>query len=77
MVAQAAEAVGAMRHLLDATVTYAKTREQFGAKIGSFQALQHRMVDMFAATEWPPPTFRPRCRAWPGRKTSIRARQSW
>ncbi len=51
MVAQAAEAVGAMRHLLDATVTYAKTREQFGAKIGSFQALQHRMVDMFAATE--------------------------
>ncbi len=51
MVAQAAEAVGAMRHLLDATVSYAKTREQFGAKISSFQALQHRMVDMFAATE--------------------------
>jgi alkylation response protein AidB-like acyl-CoA dehydrogenase len=51
MVAQAAEAVGAMRHLLDATVNYAKTREQFGAKISSFQALQHRMVDMFAATE--------------------------
>jgi len=51
ILAQAAEAVGCMRHLLDSTVSYAKTREQFGAKIGSFQALQHRMVDMFAATE--------------------------
>ena len=49
--AQAAEAVGSMRKLLDSTVAYAKTREQFGATLGSFQALQHRMVDMFAATE--------------------------
>jgi alkylation response protein AidB-like acyl-CoA dehydrogenase len=51
MLAQAAEAVGSMRVLLDATVAYTKTREQFGATLGSFQALQHRMVDMFAATE--------------------------
>jgi alkylation response protein AidB-like acyl-CoA dehydrogenase len=51
ILAQAAEAVGAMRHLLDSTVAYAKTRQQFGATLGSFQALQHRMVDMFAATE--------------------------
>jgi alkylation response protein AidB-like acyl-CoA dehydrogenase len=49
--AQAAEAVGAMRNLLDSTVAYAKGRQQFGVAIGSFQALQHRMVDMFAATE--------------------------
>ena len=49
--AQAAEAVGAMRSLLDSTVAYAKTREQFGVTLGTFQALQHRMVDMFAATE--------------------------
>src|SRR5262249_32317657 len=49
--AQAAEAVGSMRRLLDSTVTYAKTREQFGVTLGAFQALQHRMVDMFAATE--------------------------
>jgi alkylation response protein AidB-like acyl-CoA dehydrogenase len=49
--AQAAEAVGAMRNLLDSTVAYAKARQQFGVAIGSFQALQHRMVDMFAATE--------------------------
>jgi alkylation response protein AidB-like acyl-CoA dehydrogenase len=49
--AQAAEAIGSMRKLLDSTIAYAKTREQFGAALGSFQALQHRMVDMFAATE--------------------------
>ena len=46
-----AEAVGCMQHLLDATLAYSKVREQFGAKIGSFQALQHRMVDMFTSLE--------------------------
>jgi alkylation response protein AidB-like acyl-CoA dehydrogenase len=51
IIAQCAEDVGSMRALLESTVAYAKTREQFGAKLGSFQALQHRMVDMFAATE--------------------------
>ncbi|MDX1490180.1 MAG: acyl-CoA dehydrogenase [Pseudohongiellaceae bacterium] len=41
------EAVGAMDALLQKTVEYAKTRKQFGTAIGSFQALQHRMADMF------------------------------
>lgn len=42
-----AEAVGAMDMLLYKTVEYSKTRKQFGTAIGTFQALQHRMADMF------------------------------
>ena len=46
-VAACAEAVGALDALLQKTVEYTKTRKQFGVPIGSFQALQHRMADMF------------------------------
>ena len=45
------EAVGAMQSACDATLEYLKTRKQFGVAIGSFQALQHRMVDMLVSTE--------------------------
>ena len=46
-----AEAVGAMKFANDTTLEYLKTRKQFGVPIGSFQALQHRMVDMVIACE--------------------------
>ena len=46
-----AEAVGIMQVLKDKTVEYSKNRSQFGVPIGSFQALQHRMVDMLTACE--------------------------
>ena len=46
-----AEALGIMEKLNSATVEYTGTREQFGVAIGSFQALQHRMVDTFMAYE--------------------------
>ena len=46
-----AEAVGAMKFACDTTLEYLKTRRQFGVPIGSFQALQHRVVDMFIAYE--------------------------
>lgn len=45
--AVSAEAVGALEALLHKTVEYSKTRKQFGTAIGTFQALQHRMADMF------------------------------
>ena len=46
-----AEAVGIMTALNEATLNYLKTRKQFGVPIGKFQALQHRMADMFIAAE--------------------------
>jgi alkylation response protein AidB-like acyl-CoA dehydrogenase len=46
-----AEAVGAMRAVLADTVEYCKQRQQFGTPIGSFQVLQHRMVDMYMEVE--------------------------
>ncbi len=45
--AAVAEGVGLIQRVLDMTVDYLKTREQFDVKIGTFQALQHRAVDMF------------------------------
>lgn len=49
--AACAEGLGVMRTALAMTVDYLKTREQFGVKIGTFQALQHRTVDMFIRSE--------------------------
>jgi len=46
-----AEAVGAMKFACDTTLEYLKTRKQFGVPIGTFQALQHRIVDMYIAYE--------------------------
>jgi alkylation response protein AidB-like acyl-CoA dehydrogenase len=46
-----AEALGAMEAIFEATLEYLKTRQQFGAPIGKFQALQHRMADMYIHLE--------------------------
>ncbi|WP_068155446.1 acyl-CoA dehydrogenase family protein [Rhodococcus phenolicus] len=51
LVALSAEQVGAAQAALDLTVEYAKNRKQFGRVIGSFQALKHRMADMYALVE--------------------------
>ncbi|MFB8279839.1 acyl-CoA dehydrogenase family protein [Nocardia colli] len=47
----AAEQVGAAEHCLTMTVEYTKSRVQFGRPIGSFQALKHRMADMYVLLE--------------------------
>ncbi|WP_194816383.1 acyl-CoA dehydrogenase family protein [Nocardia sp. XZ_19_385] len=46
-----AEAVGCMSKVLTDTVEYTKQRQQFGVTISTFQALQHRMVDMYMELE--------------------------
>jgi alkylation response protein AidB-like acyl-CoA dehydrogenase len=45
----AAEQIGAAERCLQLTVEYAKSRVQFGRPIGSFQALKHRMADLYVA----------------------------
>jgi alkylation response protein AidB-like acyl-CoA dehydrogenase len=50
-VAVCAELVGGMQWVLDSTLEYAKTREQFGRVIGSFQAVQHHCADILYSLE--------------------------
>ncbi len=41
------EMIGLMEYMLDITLEYVKSRSQFGQPLSSFQALQHRLVDMY------------------------------
>lgn len=47
----AAEQIGAAARCLDLTVQYTKDRVQFGRPIGSFQALKHRLADLYVAVQ--------------------------
>ena len=49
--ATAAELVGVAQGMLDMSIAYAKEREQFGHKIGSFQAIQHKLAETFLLVE--------------------------
>ncbi|MEU4091037.1 acyl-CoA dehydrogenase family protein [Streptomyces sp. NPDC026673] len=49
--ALAAEAVGAAAQALDATLAYVRVREQFGRPVGSFQAVKHRLADLYVQVQ--------------------------
>lgn len=51
----AAQLVGLARHMLDVTVEYAKTREQFGKPIGAQQAIKHHLADALLQVEFAAP----------------------
>ncbi len=51
LVFAAARATGSMRAVLDATVAYTKTRQQFGQPLAANQVIKHRLVDMAIACE--------------------------
>jgi hypothetical protein len=51
----AAQLLGLGQHLLDVTVEYAQQRHQFGAPIGSFQAVKHKLADLRLALEFARP----------------------
>lgn len=46
-----ADAFGGASHCVDSSVAYAKEREQFGLKIGAFQAVKHQLADMAVEVE--------------------------
>ena len=52
LAALSSEMVGGAQALLDATVSYAKMRIQFGRPIGSFQAIKHRLADLLLDVEF-------------------------
>jgi alkylation response protein AidB-like acyl-CoA dehydrogenase len=51
MAALACEAVGIAQRALDLAVDYARTREQFGKPIGTYQAVSHPLADTYMETE--------------------------
>lgn len=51
VVATAAQLVGAGQAMLDGSVEYAKQRSQFGRTIGSYQAIKHKLADVYIAVE--------------------------
>jgi alkylation response protein AidB-like acyl-CoA dehydrogenase len=50
-IAAGAEMLGTMSFLFDTTLEYVRNRRQFGAPLGSFQVIQHRMADLYVALE--------------------------
>jgi alkylation response protein AidB-like acyl-CoA dehydrogenase len=71
-----AEAVGALDSANAATLEYLRTRKQFGVPIGSFQALQHRMVNMMISAEQARSMAQLACTAVDGEGDAARRRRT-
>jgi len=74
--ATSAELLGLTRRLLATTLDYLRTRRQFGKLIGSFQALQHRAVDLYVQQELSAACLRDVLPEWSATEPARRARQA-
>lgn len=72
--ALSAEALGAMEVVFQHTRTHLQTRHQFGQPLGRFQALQHRMVDLWMALQQTRSAVINAAAAWDGNDARLRAR---
>jgi len=68
LIGHVAEMLGLMQGAMALTLDYVRTREQFGRPIGSFQALQHRLVDDSLALETARSLLYQTCKAFDGRR---------
>ena len=76
LIGHVAEMLGVMTGVMELTIDYVRTREQFGRAIGSFQVIQHRMVDDFMALEVARSLLYETCRAFDegrGRRAMVAA----
>jgi alkylation response protein AidB-like acyl-CoA dehydrogenase len=64
LIATAAQLTGLSQALLNMTVTYLKQRVQFGQAIATFQVIQHRLVDLFAAVRLSESSYRRALRSY-------------
>jgi alkylation response protein AidB-like acyl-CoA dehydrogenase len=74
--ATSAELLGLTRRMLATTLEYLRTRKQFGQSIGSFQALQHRAVDLYVQQELGAAGLADVLREWGASDPAQRARQA-
>jgi len=74
--ATSAELLGLTRRMLATTLDYLRTRRQFGQLIGSFQALQHRAVDLYVQQELSAACLRDVLPGWSANDPAQRARQA-
>ncbi|BBX18272.1 acyl-CoA dehydrogenase [Mycolicibacterium duvalii] len=72
-----AEQVGACERVLELATAYARTREQFGRPIGSFQAIKHKCADMLVDLEWARSASHAALQAFDSEDAAIASEAQW